>query len=397
MCEPMTPRGCDLRDFPHTPIFRSRLFGSSFHAKSNDSEWRAGVTLWLRSWDQVPAGSLPDDEIELCRLAELGRDVRTWRTLSDNALRGWVKCSDGRLYHPTVSEGVNTAYESKKAMRSRTLKARIAALEKHLSVAANTDDRDRISTEISRLSLTLKNYATDSVTRSVTDSVTESKYKEKEKEKEKRKGKESNREKHSVNGQAIDPVPVRVKTIQSIPASEIERVWSCFPRKVGKSAGFKAIRKACGEVAKQEELDDPALAIPFLIEQVTKHAKAVKSTEMRFIPHPSTWLNEGRYFDPDESRRTVEAPIGMNTSPIANNAPKLDREEVKAGKAAMLARVMACRREEIQEAIALVRKDRKDFNPDEDPRNWSGLVLVFVTGAMDRLTTQGLTIKKAAV
>ena len=40
---------------PHIRI--NRLFGSSFHARASDAEWRAGVTLWLKSFHQVPAGS----------------------------------------------------------------------------------------------------------------------------------------------------------------------------------------------------------------------------------------------------------------------------------------------------------------------------------------------------
>ncbi|GHC72782.1 hypothetical protein GCM10007320_08890 [Pseudorhodoferax aquiterrae] len=149
--EPLTPADCDLRDFPHTPLFRARLFGSSFHAQASDSEWRAGVTLWLKSWDQVPAGSLPDNEIELCRLAELARDLKAWKKLRDGALRGWVLCTDGRLYHPVVAEGVNTAIEAKIKQRLKTAKARIAALEKHLAQAQSDDDKARITDEIRKL------------------------------------------------------------------------------------------------------------------------------------------------------------------------------------------------------------------------------------------------------
>ena len=111
--EPPVPADCDLKDFAYTPIFRARLFGSAFHARANDSEWRAGVTLWLKAQDQVPAGSLPDDDIELCRLAELGRDMKTWRKLRAGALHGWYLCSDGRLYNKTVAEVVNEQWESK--------------------------------------------------------------------------------------------------------------------------------------------------------------------------------------------------------------------------------------------------------------------------------------------
>lgn len=116
---PLTPADCDLRDFPFTPIFRARLFGSSFHARATDAEWRAGVTLWLKSWDQVPAGSLPDDDIDLCRLAELGRDHKTWAKIKDGAMRGWIKCTDGRLYHPVVAEGVLEAWDRRRKQSAR--------------------------------------------------------------------------------------------------------------------------------------------------------------------------------------------------------------------------------------------------------------------------------------
>lgn len=104
--EPLVPRETDLRDFPYTPILRTRLFGSAFHAESNDSEWRAGVTLWLKAWDQVPAGSLPNDDVSLCRLAELGRDLKSWRKVKAGALRGWKLADDGLLYHEVVAEVV---------------------------------------------------------------------------------------------------------------------------------------------------------------------------------------------------------------------------------------------------------------------------------------------------
>lgn len=101
---PLTPPECDLRDFQFMPLDISRLFGSEFHSHATDSEWRAGVTLWLKSYHQVPAASMPDDDISLARAAEFGVQVKAWRKVRDKALRGWVKCSDDRLYHPVVAE-----------------------------------------------------------------------------------------------------------------------------------------------------------------------------------------------------------------------------------------------------------------------------------------------------
>jgi hypothetical protein len=172
--KPMTPPGCVLQDFPHTPIFRARLFGSSFHARASDGEWRAGVTLWLKSWDQTPAGSLPDDDIELCRLAELARDLKTWKKVKAGALRGWILCSDSRLYHPVVAEGVNNALDAKTAQREKTMKARIAALEKKLKEATDSNQKVSLTEEIRKLSqaLSLSQSQKDVV------SVTESKRRE---------------------------------------------------------------------------------------------------------------------------------------------------------------------------------------------------------------------------
>lgn len=119
---PLTHPDCDLRDFAFMPLDIVRLFGSRFHAISSDADWRAGVTLWLKSFHQVPAGSLPVDDVELCRLAELGRDLRSWGEIKAGALYGWIRCDDGRLYHPIVAEKANEAWKRKLAQRARSQK-----------------------------------------------------------------------------------------------------------------------------------------------------------------------------------------------------------------------------------------------------------------------------------
>jgi len=119
---PLTPPDCDLRAFPTMPLDLVRLFGSEFHAISSDSAWRAGVTLWLRSWHQMPAASLPDDDVQLARLAELGRDVKAWKKLREQALHGWIKCEDGRLYHPVIADMASAAWEKRKAFKERSSK-----------------------------------------------------------------------------------------------------------------------------------------------------------------------------------------------------------------------------------------------------------------------------------
>jgi hypothetical protein len=60
--------------------------------------------LWWRAFQSVPAGSLPFDDFELAKAAGYGRDLAKWFGVKHAALHNFVRCSDGRLYHPVVCE-----------------------------------------------------------------------------------------------------------------------------------------------------------------------------------------------------------------------------------------------------------------------------------------------------
>jgi hypothetical protein len=62
--------------------------------------------------------------MSLCRLADLGRDVKLWRKVKDNAMRGFVKCADGRLYHSFLCKQVLVAWEKRIQERERKRKWR---------------------------------------------------------------------------------------------------------------------------------------------------------------------------------------------------------------------------------------------------------------------------------
>ena len=114
---PLTPADCDLRDFQRMMIDISRLRQSSFDAILDDSAWRAGVNLWFSAWHAVPAGSLDNEDGSLAKAAGLGRDLKTWRNVKRDALRGFVECDDGRLYHETVCEFALEAWIEKLIQR----------------------------------------------------------------------------------------------------------------------------------------------------------------------------------------------------------------------------------------------------------------------------------------
>lgn len=113
--KPLTPPDVDLQDFPYMPLDVRRLRDSDLAGLESPEACWAAVLLWSASWHQIPAASLPDDDRVLANLAGYGRVVKEWLRVRDGALRGWVKCSDGRLYHPVVAEKAVEAWNSKQS------------------------------------------------------------------------------------------------------------------------------------------------------------------------------------------------------------------------------------------------------------------------------------------
>ncbi len=125
MPAPLTPPDSDLQDFAFMPLHVARLRDSDLAAEEHPEACWYAVLLWAASWHQIPAGSLPDNDAVLIRLVGLGRDARTWKKHRAGALRGFISCDDGRLYHPVVSDQVISAWQGKLEQRHRTECARI--------------------------------------------------------------------------------------------------------------------------------------------------------------------------------------------------------------------------------------------------------------------------------
>jgi uncharacterized protein YdaU (DUF1376 family) len=160
---PLTPPDCDLRDFLFMPIECARLRRSKawLIARKEPALGFYMVNLWVAAWHELPAASLEDDDDVLADAAMC--DPRAWPKVRERVLRGWVKCSDGRLYHPVVAEKARASWERKQSQRQRTEAARQARTQRRhnnsdnavtVSVTDNaTDlslhprDRDRESKE----------------------------------------------------------------------------------------------------------------------------------------------------------------------------------------------------------------------------------------------------------
>lgn len=101
---PPLPVTVDLRIFRRMPLDVMRVRDSETIARTDGDEFKAAFLLWCAAWHQLPASSLPDDDVLLASLAGYGRVVREWRKVRERALRGFVKCSDGRLYHAVIAD-----------------------------------------------------------------------------------------------------------------------------------------------------------------------------------------------------------------------------------------------------------------------------------------------------
>jgi Protein of unknown function (DUF1376) len=123
---PLVPAEVDLRDYAYMPLDVVRLMRSSTWRKVRRRPelgyWM--MNLWASSWHEVPAASLPDDDDELSDFARC--EPKLWDKVRTKVLAGWVKCSDGRIYHPVVAEKALEGWGKMTLQRKQTHAARQA-------------------------------------------------------------------------------------------------------------------------------------------------------------------------------------------------------------------------------------------------------------------------------
>ena len=79
---------------------------------------------------------------------------------------------------------------------------------------------------------------------------------------------------------------IRSKEIKNIYNDHFNEFWKLYPRKIGKSVCSKKYKIALKKVKHEE-----------LITSLKDHVTGWKNTDLEYIPHPSTWLNQERWND----------------------------------------------------------------------------------------------------
>lgn len=162
---PMVAADVDLRGYQFMPLYGDRLMASETWIAASAEGKLAALRLWWHAYaKEVPAGSLPDNDQLLANYAGYGVAVKAWKKIKAEAMRGWVLCADGRLYHSFISDLVADAWQMKQANAIRTLKGRVAATEKRVKEAKTEEEKKHVTGILEKLKESLSQALKKSVT-----------------------------------------------------------------------------------------------------------------------------------------------------------------------------------------------------------------------------------------
>lgn len=136
-------RGETLSSHDWFPFYGHRFLSSRFLRKSVMKDARADIgtalILWVGSMNEDPAGTLPQDDIELADMAKF-RSIEQWQAVRDSVLHGWVPVlvkdartgeTETRLGHPGMIEEIVQEMYKRKRGRDAARDASHLSLNKH--------------------------------------------------------------------------------------------------------------------------------------------------------------------------------------------------------------------------------------------------------------------------
>lgn len=314
---PLVDPDVDLRDFVFMPLDVVRLRDSDLGVVCSDAEIRAALWLWCASWHQVPASSLPDDDRVLAHMAGFGRGeeaLRRWNDVRDGALRGYVRCDDGRLYHPVIAEKAREAWTEKTEFRRRREEFRRRQSERAKSRWSHGDSPNSEGAASEGAGPHGPNTSPDDTARNA--GVYAGRHaKAALRDVMPMKGTGTGTEKGTGTGIKEDSsssTPTARKKARGpivYPETFLSEFWSLYPRPTHKIEALKAWEKAVDLAGGGDE------GVGRLRRAVEAFAEASRGKDPNYLPYPASWLNAGAWDDPTPSpaaapRRPGYVPLG---------------------------------------------------------------------------------------
>jgi len=331
--EPFLPPNVDLRNFRYMPLYCERLLNSETWILCEADEKVAALTLWMKSWHEVPAASLPDNDKVLAVLAGYGIAVNAWVAIRDKALRGWIKCADGRLWHPVVADIASAIWHSDRVAQwakecdrirkdnkkredsglgllplpekperisvSKTLESGACSAGNGARSGGIPSENDQIPLEFLRNGPSVPaetDMLSDGIppeTHPLSDGIPQPKRKENKRKK----------------NPPLPPLSGRPTESGGIPQNpenqdqEFEEIYRLFPRKVDPGHARKAFKAA------RKKADRPTIEAG-----VRRFADECRGEPERFIAHPASWLNGERWRDEPRAQSPPPCAIGSHES-----------------------------------------------------------------------------------
>jgi hypothetical protein len=202
------------------------------------------LRLWLESWNEVPAGSWEADD-EIIAVA-IDLPIRLFTAHRDHLMRGWYRCSDGRLYHPVIAEMVFAMTQKRMRNAQRVRKHR----------ESKTDDVTHYSNAVT--------HYNDDVTC----------------------------ESHGSNAQEQEQEQdnINIAQMRKLTSTRFDDFWNVYPNRKDKKRAI--------DIWKRKRLDEQADDI---IAKVAQQAANDRGWLDGYVPHPSTYLNGERWTDEIEA------------------------------------------------------------------------------------------------
>jgi hypothetical protein len=208
------------------------------------------LMMWMVAWEQTPCGALPNDDALI--VAKIGIPAKVFAKHRSVLMRCWWLADDNRLYHDVLVQRVG-----------EMLKKRMSDAQRAADARARRSNQPPTPPE-----LTPESRVTHEEVTGEFDT------------------------KHQAPVPVIPPLPPKGRTVHEFPPGFAE-FWAAYPRKVAKDAAAKAFAK--------RKVSAGLLAV--ILKAVSEQSAwdSWKRDGGQYIPHPATWLNDGRWQDERES------------------------------------------------------------------------------------------------